>query len=178
MNMDSGAFKTLYCGDLKRYGYQVTSYLRIWHYLFRKAHTSKNPLSRFLFKGLFRIHSRKHGIEIPSCTRIGKGLYLGHAYNITVNGNATLGDNCHLHKGVTVGMECRGPRLGAPTIGNCVSIGVNASVVGKITIGDDVLIAPGAFVNCDVPSHSVVVGNPCSIHSRDNATEGYIGNLA
>ncbi len=176
--MESGTFKTLYYGDLTRYGSQVSIYLRIWHYLFRRAHTSKNPLIRLLFKFFFRLHSRSHGIEIPSCTRIGKGLYLGHAYNITVNGNAVLGDNCHLHKGVTIGVECRGPRMGVPTIGNCVSICVNASVVGRITVGDDVLIAPGAFVNRDVPSHSVVVGNPCSIHSRDNATEGYIVNLA
>lgn len=176
--MDSKSFKTLYTGDLKRYGSEMILYLRIWHYLFRKAQTSKNTLSRLFFKVFFRLHSRKHGIEIPSCTQIGKGLYLGHAYNITVNGNAVLGDNCHLHKGVTIGTECRGTRMGVPTIGNRVSICVNASVVGKITIGDDVLIAPGAFVNCDVPSHSVVIGNPCSIHSRENATEGYIGNLA
>lgn len=41
-------------------------------------------------------------------------------------------------------------------------------------IGDDVLIAPNAYVNFDVPSHSVVVGNPGKIISRENATEGYI----
>ena len=47
-----------------------------------------------------------------------------------------------------------------PTIGNEVWIGVNATIVGKVTIGDDVLIAPNAFVNCDIPSHCVVFGNP------------------
>ena len=171
-------FKTLYHGDLKRYGGSVLWYLRLWHFFLRKAQTRKNPIARTIYKAMFRLHSRKHGIEIPSSTRIGKGLYLGHAYNITVNGNAVLGDNCHLHKGVTIGMECRGPRKGVPTIGNMVSICVNATVVGKITVGDDVLIAPGALVNRDVPSHSVVVGNPCTIHHRDNATEGYIGCLA
>ncbi len=171
-------FKTNYHGDIKRYGGGVLWYLRVWHFFFRKAQTRKNPISRTIYKALFRLHSRKHGIEIPSCTRIGKGLYLGHAYNITVNGNAVLGDNCHLHKGVTIGMECRGPRRGVPTIGSRVSICVNATVVGNITVGDDVLIAPGALVNHDVPSHSVVVGNPCTIHPRDNATEGYILNLA
>lgn len=75
-------------------------------------------------------------------------------------------------------MEPRGKRSGVPTIGNRVSICVNATMVGKIVIGDDVLIAPEALVNCDVQSHSVVVGNPCSIHHRENATEGFIGNLA
>ena len=67
-----------------------------------------------------------------------------------------------------------GGRQGVPTIGNDVWIGINAIVVGKITIGDDVMIAPNSYVNCDVPSHSIVFGNPCIIKHRENATEGYI----
>lgn len=38
------------------------------------------------------------------------------------------------------------------------------------------MIAPNAFVNCDIPSHSIVFGNPCVIVHRDNATEEYINN--
>ncbi len=91
-----------------------------------------------------------------------------------MNPKATLGCNCNLHKGVTIGQENRGRRRGAPTIGNCVWIGVNATVVGNITVGDDVLIAPNTYVNCDIPSHSVVFGNPCVIKPRENATEEYI----
>lgn len=54
-----------------------------------------------------------------------------------------------------------------PTIGNEVWIGVNATIVGKVSIRDDVLIAPNAFVNCDIPYHSVDFGNPCIIkHER------------
>lgn len=87
-----------------------------------------------------------------------------------------IGSNCNLHKGVTIGAENRGKRKGCPTIGNCVWIGVNATVVGNVTIGDDVLIAPGAYVNCDVPSHSIVLGNPCKVISRDYTTDGYINN--
>ena len=79
--------------------------------------------------------------------------------------------------GVTIGRENRGDRKGAPTIGDRVYFGINSVVVGNITVGDDVLIAPGALVNRDVPSHSIVVGNPGVIHPRDNATEGYVNNL-
>ena len=71
-------------------------------------------------------------------------------------------------------MENRGKRKGCPVIGNHVWIGAGAVVVGKIFIGDDVLIAPNTFVNCDVPSHSIVYGNPCIIKHRDFATENYI----
>lgn len=104
------------------------------------------------------------------------GLYLGHPYNITVSSGAVLGMNVNLHKGCTIGRENRGKREGCPTIGNCVSIGINATVVGNISIGDDVMIAAGAFVNHDVPSHSICVGNPCRIISRVGATDGYIVN--
>ncbi len=61
-----------------------------------------------------------------------------------------------------------------PIIGDSVWIGNNAVLVGKITVGDDVLIAPNAYVNFDVPSHSIVIGNPARIIHRDNACENYI----
>lgn len=54
---------------------------------------------------------------------------------------------------------------------------MNATIVGKVIIGDDVLIAPNTFVNCDVPSHSIVFGNPCIIKQKENATAGYINNI-
>ena len=108
---------------------------------------------------------------------IGAGLYLGHAYCITINEKAVLGENCNIHKGVTIGQENRGARKGVPTIGNKVWIGINATIVGKITIGDDVLIAPNSYVNRDIPSHSIVFGNPCIIKYRENATENYINNV-
>lgn len=89
-----------------------------------------------------------------------------------------LGDNCVLGAGITIGRENRGERNGAPTIGNLVWIGANAVVVGKITVGDNVLIAPNAYVNFNVPSNSIVIGNPGKIISnRPNATEGYIKNV-
>ena len=44
--------------------------------------------------------------------------------------------------------------------------------MGKIPVGEDVLIAPNSYVNCDVPAHSIVVGNPCRIIPGECATEG------
>lgn len=124
-----------------------------------------------------RYYRKLYGLEILPATRLGAGLYLGHAYNITVNPHAAIGKNCNIHKGVLIGEEKRGARKGAPTIGDNVWIGINAAIVGKVMIGSDVLIAPGAYINTDVPSHSVVFGNPCMIKHRDNATEGYINNI-
>lgn len=114
--------------------------------------------------------------EISTGVKIGDGLYIGHPYGITINPSAVLGKNVNIHKGVTIGQENRGKRKGTPTIGDSVWIGINSTIIGKINIGNDVLIAPNTYVNCDIPSHSVVFGNPCIIKSKENATEDYINN--
>lgn len=143
----------------------------------RTAQCTNSRLINILCKIILRRYRLKYGLEISSATSIGKGLYLGHAYNITINPNAVIGDWCNIHKGVVIGQENRGKRKGVPHIGNKVWIGINAAIEGNITIGDDVLIAPNSYVNCNIPSHSIVFGNPCIIKHRDNATEGYINNV-
>ena len=118
--------------------------------------------------------SEKTGIQLPTKTRIGKGLFIAHFGPIIVNPDAVLGCNINIAPGVVIGKANRGEKKGVPTIGNNVWIGANAVIVGNIAIGDDVMIAPNAYVNTDVPSHSIVLGNPAVIHARENATDGYI----
>lgn len=117
--------------------------------------------------------SRKFGLEISTKAKIGKGLYLGHPYNITVGEEVILGENVNLHKGCTIGKTNRG-NAGSPYVGSNVFVGINATIVGRISIGDDVLIAPNSYVNFDVPTHSIVIGNPAIIHPKENATYGYV----
>ncbi len=161
-----------YCIGIKTgikilYSHQIR-YMRIW----RK--NKQNP--SIIKKVRLYAYSRKYGLEISCNAEIGRGLYLGHPYGITVGGGVKIGNNCNLHKGCTIGRENRGKRKGVPTLGNCVSVGINSTIVGKVTIGDDVLIAPNSYVNFDVPSHSVVIGSPGQIRYRENATENYIIN--
>ncbi len=150
-----------------------TGRMPCFQWLFRKAQCARG-LGSLFYQILYRLVARSAHIEIPTRCQIGPGLYIVHPYCITINSQAVLGANCNLHKGVTIGQTNRGDRKGTPVIGNRVWIGVNATVVGKITIGDDVLIAPNTYVNQDIPAHSVVFGNPCIIKHRENATEQYI----
>jgi serine O-acetyltransferase len=76
-----------------------------------------------------------------------------------------LGSNVNLSPGIVIGQTNRGRKQGSPVIGNCVWIGTNAVVVGGINVGNHVMIAPGAYVNFDVPDNAVVVGNPGQIVS-------------
>ncbi len=166
----------LYKSDYKRN--RGGGYVLRFLMFFRIYQKTDNVIIKIICKVFLHRYRLKYGLEIPPETMIGKGLYLGHAFNITINGQAVIGDWCNLHKGVVIGRENRGKREGAPRLGNRVWVGINAAIVGNVRIGDDVLIAPCSYVNCDVPPHSVVFGNPCIIRHRDNATEGYINNVA
>lgn len=145
-------------------------------YYYRKYRRSRTALTRSWYRFLLYRLSRKYGLEVSPNADIGVGLYLCHPYNITIGNGVVIGKNCTLYKGCTLGVAYRGKRMGAPTLGNCVFVGINAIVVGNVRIGDDVLIAPGAYVNFDVPSHSIVIGNPGRIIPKENATEGCIFN--
>ena len=145
---------------------------------YRKAQMSRNPIFHKIYKKLFEILAKKNGIEFSVDTKIGYGFYVGHPYGITINPKVVIGNNVNIHKGVTIGQENRGKRKGTPHIGDKVWIGVNSTIVGNIVIGDDVLIAPNTYINCDVPDHSVVLGNPCIIKHVDNATKDYINHIA
>lgn len=118
----------------------------------------------------------KYMMDIPAKVEIGKGLRIEHIGGIVINSEAKLGENITLLNGVLIGAQNRGNKKGFPTIGNYVWIGTNAIIVGNIHIGNNVLIAPGAYVNFDVPDNSIVLGNPGRIIERENATEGYIIN--
>lgn len=147
--------------------------LPLYQFFYRKSSSS---FLKFIYLPLLKLTRFLYNVELSSTVKIGEGLYIGHPYCITINPKAVLGKNINIHKGVTIGQENRGRRKGVPIIGNSVWIGVNSTIVGNITIGDDVLIAPNSYVNCDVPSHSVVFGNPCIIKHRENATEDYVNN--
>lgn len=148
----------------------------VFLFLFRKSATTTVPFMQIFYKVLYSLWANRRGLEISPSTLVGGGLYIGHAYNITINPNTKIGWNCNLHKGIVIGQTNRGGKKGAPTIGNNVWIGINAAIVGNVIIGDDVLIAPNSYVNCDIPSHSIVFGNPCIIKHRDYATEDYVNN--
>jgi serine O-acetyltransferase len=133
--------------------------------LLRSAQNSKG-IHRLLYKFRTMRMQRKTHIQIPVETKIGKGFYIGHFGRIIIHPKAIIGDNVNIATGVTIGQTNRGSRKGVPVIGNRVWIGTNSIIVGAITIGDDVLIAPNCLVNTDIPSHSVVSGNPATIIHR------------
>ena len=173
-------FNASFRGDgwkLSRYSKRVYSIENEAISLYRKYQVNKGNIWGYYYQLKLEKFAKKTGIDFLGNVSIGKGLIIGHWGKIVVNGDAKFGNQIMLTHNVTIGRDIRGKREGAPTFGIRVCIRTNSTIVGKINIGDDVLIAPNTFVNFDVPSHSVVIGNPASIHHKDNATEGHLGRF-
>lgn len=103
------------------------------------------------------------GISIPRGCNIGPGLYIGHFGGIFIDSQARLGANCNIAQGVTIGEGGRGELHGVPVLGDRVHVGANAVILGKITIGNDAVVGPGAVVMSSVPSCGVAMGNPARV---------------
>lgn len=181
------AEKTTLQKDFYRESGSWLSTFQIWkkcinpnlHFIYLLRTTQKHPKNTFsgkFWRLVLRHYQIKYGFQIYPETQIGAGLYLGHWGALVINPRAKIGKNCNIAQGVTIAQANRGRNEGVPEIGDEVWIGPNAVLVGNIRIGNNVLIAPNAYVNFNVPSNSVVVGNPAQISPNKNATYDYINN--
>ncbi|WP_288230195.1 serine acetyltransferase [uncultured Faecalicoccus sp.] len=150
-----------------------------WKYIctYRKFQANIHTVWRRYFAWKLKKLENKTGLSFENNTSIGEGLIIGHWGKIVINGQVKFGNQMFITHGVTIGRDIRGKRAGVPTFGDRVCIRTNSTIVGKVNIGNDVLIAPNTFVNFDVPDHSIVIGNPAKIIHRNNATEGHIPEL-
>lgn len=103
------------------------------------------------------------GIMLPETAAIGRRLSIEHFGGIIIHGAATIGDDCILRQGVTLGNKNRDRPQDAPRLGNRVDIGAGAKLLGAITVGDDVVIGANSVVTRDVPAGSIVAGVPARI---------------
>lgn len=144
-------------------------------YRLASGYSKRNPLG-IIARVWFNLLKGRYGLQIYLKANIGRGFKLNHYGNVIINQGVSIGENCNVAQGVTIGNVSRGKLKGCPTIGNRVWIGANSVVVGNITIGDDALIAPLTYVNCDIPAKAVVSGNPVKIHNY-NGSGVYVKNL-
>lgn len=107
---------------------------------------------------------KRYGCEIAPYATIGPGLFLPHSVGIVIGHEVIAGDNLEVFQNVTIGSN-RKEKDGRfmPIIGNDVTIGSGAVVVGPITIGDNVIIGANSYVDKDVPSNVVVAGSPAKV---------------
>lgn len=120
---------------------------------------------RFVWRLAHRHARNAYGIEIYASAKIGRRFLVGHQSGIVVHEWADIGDDCVVRQGVTMGIalgKAWAPGRG-PVLGDRVDIGAGAILVGNLTIGDDVRIAPNAVVMTDVPANASVIASPGKI---------------
>ena len=130
--------------------------LRLGHgvFLFSKYNKKLYFLARFISQ--FSRHIT--GIEIHPGAKIGNRLFIDHGMGIVIGETTSIGDNCTIYHGVTLGGTGKDKIKRHPDIGNNVMIGAGAKVLGPIKIGDNVKIGANSVVLKDVPDNVTVVG--------------------
>ncbi len=136
----------------------------IWGH--RISHWLWNRGARVVARTLAEFTRILTGVDIHPGAVIGSGLFIDHATGVVIGETAEVGDDVMLYHGVTLGGI--GPDTGKrhPTVGDRVTIGAGAKILGAIKIGDDSRIGANAVVVKPVPSGSVVVGVPGQVISR------------
>lgn len=107
------------------------------------------------------------GIEIHPGATIGRRLFIDHGMGVVIGETAELGDDVMLYHGVTLGGRTRdaaGKRH--PTLGDGVTVGAGAKILGPIVIGAGSVVGANAVVNKDAPDDSVLVGVPAKTRKR------------
>jgi|SRR5579884_847810 len=90
---------------------------------------------------------------------IGPGLVIQHGI-ATLIGAQRIGRNCLIRQQVTIGYT---NDTDCPTIGDNVSVGCGAKILGNITVGNNVKVGANAVVIKNVPDNCTVVGVPARI---------------
>ncbi len=106
------------------------------------------------------------GVEIHPAAVLGAGLFIDHATGVVIGETAEVGEDVTIFHGVTLGGTGRDTGKRHPTVGDRVTIGAGAKVLGPIKVGDDSRIGANAVVVKDVPGSVVVIGVPGQIVSR------------
>jgi acetyltransferase-like isoleucine patch superfamily enzyme len=120
----------------------------------------RNIVRLFFIQMKYILFTRIYGMNISKTARISFGTKLDKTFPKGVN----IGDESYIASGAIIFTHDFSRGIKVPTyIGKKCFIGANAIVMAGIKIGDEVIVGSGAIVTKDVPSNSIVAGNPARI---------------
>ncbi len=141
--------------------------------IIEKIKTNQNELTMFLFRIGSELHMEKQedlkpqihflmkdlcGCEIYFNSTINEGFYIVHGEGTVIGSRNTIGKGFMIHQNCTVGHKVNGAGHGN-TIGNDVKMYCNSSILGALTIGDNVTIGAHTMVNKNIKSNATVISS-------------------
>lgn len=133
-----------------------------FQYAFRMCQTS--GITKYWGYFLWILNRTKKFIVLPTTTKVGYGLYIGHGGPIVVNPSAIIGNNVNLSQFTTIGSN----HEKAAKIGDNVYIGPNVCIVEDVNIGNNVTIGAGSVVTKSIPDNATAVGNYAKVINYNN----------
>ena len=126
-----------------------------------------NPLWKMGLKWLGRVISHAgrffSGVEIHPGATIGRRFFIDHGMGIVIGETAEIGDDCTMYHGVTLGGVSWNKGKRHPTLGNGVTVGAGAKILGPFIVGANARIGSNSVVVKEVPAGATVVGIPARI---------------
>ena len=144
----------------------------IWVY--RVSHSLWNrPGGHLAARLLSQISRSVTGVEIHPGAQIGRRFFIDHGMGVVIGETAEVGDDVLLFHGVTLGGRSMKRVKRHPTVGNNVTIGAGARVLGAVYIGDGVQIGANSVVVKDIPAGAVATGVPATIRFPNKGQDPY-----
>lgn len=141
----------------------------ILHRLAHKLYKLKVPFLPRLISQFSRFIT---GIEIHPGAQIGKNFFIDHGMGVVIGETAIIGNNCLVYQGVTLGGTGKEQGKRHPTIGNNVTLGAGAILLGNISIGDNSNVGAGSVVIKSAKENSTLVGVPARVVKEKNFVQG------
>jgi serine O-acetyltransferase len=135
-----------------------------WHRFTHWLHGHRRTTSARWISQVARFFT---GIEIHPGATIGERFFIDHGMGVVIGETSVIHDDVTIYQGVTLGGTGKETGKRHPTLEERVVVGVGATVLGGITIGEGSKVGGGAVVISDVPPNCTVVGIPGRVVVRE-----------
>jgi serine O-acetyltransferase len=133
----------------------------------RVAHWLWGHRLHFLARCFSELARFVNGIEIHPAATIGREVFIDHGTGVVIGETAEVGNRVLMYQGVTLGGTGKHRGKRHPTIGDNVTLGAGAKILGAIMIGDSTVIGAGSVVLKSMPANATAVGVPARVVVQD-----------
>ena len=142
----------------------------IW--LHRVAHSLwGSRLGRPLARIIAYVSRAVTGVEIHPGATLGRRFFIDHGMGVVIGETAEVGDDVMLYHQVTLGGRSMERVKRHPTLGNGVTVGAGAKILGPVIVGDGAQVGANSVVVKDVPAGAIATGVPAIYRFPDSPTE-------